>query len=359
MEVLKMATITVRTGARGVTYKAEVRMAGHRALTKSFKSKADAKTWARDLESKLSKGEYADSEAEHRTLEDACKQYIKTHPDIASDHARIVNWWKDTHGRRTLAKVTTPWLTGIRDDLAAGSYMVGPKGHQTERKRKPGTVNRHLTYLKTVLSYCVEIGWMPRSPAVKKLTEGRRVRFLSDDELQALTAALAECDERVMLPFAFCAISSGARAGELLSLEWKDVDLAKGVATIHTSKSGEGRKLYFRGKALDLLKDYNKVRNIKSPGVFLLNSGAPLTHSVYGKLFREALTKADIKEFRFHDLRHTAASYLAQNGATLLEIQQILGHKTPTMTARYAHLVESHVEAVVDRVMTDKLGGAS
>jgi integrase len=354
-----MATITVRKGARGFAYKAEVRMAGHRAITKTFKKRDAAKTWARDLESKLSKGEYADSEAERRTLADACDQYIKTHPDIASDHRRIVNWWKDTHGRKTLAKVTTPWLTEIRDDLAAGSYKVGPAKEQTERKRKPGTVNRTLTYLKTVLSYCVEIGWMSRSPAVKKLTEGKRVRFLSDDELQALTEALADCTERVMLPFTYCALSSGARAGELLSLEWKDVDLAKGIAVIHTSKSGEGRKLYFRGQALKLLTDYKKVRVLGSPGVFLLNSGAPLTHSVYGKLFREALAKAQITDFRFHDLRHTAASYLAQNGATLLEIQQVLGHRTPTMTARYAHLVESHVESVVDRVMNSKLTGAA
>ena len=73
-------------------------------------------------------------------------------------------------------------------------------------------------------------------------------------------------------------------------------------------------------------------------------------------MFRDALKEANIEDFRFHDLRHTAASYLAQNGATLLEIQQVLGHKSPAMTARYAHLVESHVESVVDRVMTEKLG---
>lgn len=355
-----MATITVRNGVRGVTYKAEIRLAGHRAVTKSFSTRAEAKAWARDLETKLSKGEHADSEAERRTLADACDQYLKTHPDIASDHARIVNWWKDTHGRRTLAKVTSPWLTGIRDDLAAGTYLVGPKGQQKEKKRRPGTVNRHITYLRTVLSYCVEIGWMPRSPAVKKLTEEKRVRFLTDDELKALTKALSECDERVMLPFAYCAISSGARAGELLGLEWKDVDLKKGVATIHKSKNTDGRKLYFRGRALELLTDYHKVRPIKSaPAVFALNSGAPLTHPVYGKLFREALAKADIKDFRFHDLRHTAASFLAASGATLLEIQQVLGHRAPTMTARYAHLVESHVESVVDRVMKEKLGAVS
>jgi integrase len=354
-----MATIRVRNGKHGVTYHAQVRMAGHRPVTKSFPTLGEAKCWARGLESKLEKGEYADSEAERRTLAAACDQYLKTHPDTSGDHARIVKWWRHTHGRRTLAKVTTPWLTEIRDELAAGSYKVGPKDQQIERQRKAGTVNRQITYLRTVLSYCVETGWMYRSPPIKKLTERQRVRFLSDDELEALTDHLKASEERVMLPFVYCAISSGARAGELLSLEWKDVDTQKGVALIHKSKNTDGRKLYIRGRALDYLKAFGKVRDLRSPGVFLLNSGAPLTHSKYGKLFREALTKAGIANFRFHDLRHTAASFLAQNGATLLEIQQVLGHRTPAMTARYAHLVESHVESVVDRVMKVKLGTTS
>jgi integrase len=360
-----MATIRVRTGARGVTYHAQVRMSGHRPITKSFPTRSAAKTWAREIESKLAKGELADSEAERHTLAGACEQYLKTHLDIDHDHARIVRWWRDTHGRRVLAKVSTPWLTEVRDELAAGTFVRGRprldaphKAPLVERKRSPATVNRRLAYLRTVLSYCVEIGWMTRVPKVSKFTEAKRVRFLSEDELAALTKVLERCDERVMLPFVYCAISSGARAGELLSLEWKDVDLRKGVALIHKSKNTDGRKLYFRGRALELLEDFAKVRNLKSPGVFLMNSGRPLNHSAYHKLFRDACKAAGIENFRFHDLRHTAASFLAQNGATLLEIQQVLGHRTPAMTARYAHLVESHVESVVDRVMTSKLTGA-
>jgi integrase len=247
----------------------------------------------------------------------------------------------------------------MRDELAAGTYLVGPKGKQRARQRKPATVNRQLTYLKIVLSYCVEIGWMPRSPGVKKFKEDERVRFLSDDELKALTGALESCPQRVMLPFVYCALSSGARAGELLSLEWDSVDLARGVALIHDSKNTEGRKLYIRGKALDYLRAYAKVRRLGSPGVFLLNSGTPLTQSKYGKLFRDALKTAEIENFRFHDLRHTTASYLAMSGASLLEIQQVLGHRTPAMVARYAHLTESHVESVVDRVMNRKLASAA
>ena len=201
-----MAKIRVREGRPGVdgkrrvTYQVQIRLAGHRQVTKTFGTRSAAKNWQRDLESKLAKGEYADSEAEHRTLADACEQYLKTHPDISGDHARIVRWWCDTYGRRTLAKITTPWLTQIRDELAAGCYLVGPAGKQTERARKSGTVNRQITYLRTVLSYCVEIGWMYRSPPVKKLTERQRVRFLSDGELAALTEALQACPERAVLP---------------------------------------------------------------------------------------------------------------------------------------------------------------
>src|SRR5688500_8689127 len=99
-----MATIRVRSGKHGVTYHAQIRQAGHRAITKSFATRGEAKSWARDLESKLAKGDYSDSESERRTLANACEQYIKTHPDISSDHERVVNWWKEAHGRRTLAK---------------------------------------------------------------------------------------------------------------------------------------------------------------------------------------------------------------------------------------------------------------
>jgi integrase len=155
-----------------------------------------------------------------------------------------------------------------------------------------------------------------------------------------------------MLPFAFCAISSGARAGELLSLEWKDVDLAKGVATIHTSKSGEG------GSSTSAAKPRTAQGLQQGPQHQIAGRvPAELGRAAHPLGLRQAVPRGAgegrHQGFRFHDLRHTAASYLAQNGATLLEIQQILGHKTPTMTARYAHLVESHVESVVDRVMNE------
>ena len=265
---------------------------------RSFPTRSAAKSWARNLESKLERGEYADSEAERRTLADACDQYLKTHPDIASDHKRIVTWWRDNHGRRTLAKVTDALADA--DPRRARRRHATASGRRTSRRsasarRAPSTVS--ITYLRTVLSYCVEIGWMYRSPPVKKLTEGQRVRFLSDDELTALTRGAGgvrragDAAVRVLRDLLRCASGRAAEPG------MEGCRLAKGVALIHKSKNSDGRKLYIRGQALDYLKAYGKVRDLHSPGVFLLNSGAPLTHSKYGKLFRDACTKAGIKRF--------------------------------------------------------------
>ena len=353
-----MATIRVRKWKDGsTTVQAQIRMSGQRPLSKSFGTRVEAKAWVRETEAKLAKGDLSASESEHRTLGEACDKYLETHPDTAKDRTRVVKKWRDQHGRRALAKVTTPWLTQIRDELAAGSYTPGgAKSTSTVRKRrKPATVNLEITYLRIVLSYAVQIGWMPMVPKVKKFKADERVRYLDDKELADLTAALEKCHEPVMLPFVFCAMSSGARAGELLKLDWKNVDLAKGLAVIHTSKNGAGRQLYFAGRALTYLKAYAKVRRLDTKAVFVLKSGKRLTHSKYGKLFRAAVDAAEITDFRFHDTRHCCASMIAMNGGSLLEVQHALGHKTPTMTARYAHLTQSHVENVVRRVMSEKL----
>jgi integrase len=144
------------------------------------------------------------------------------------------------------------------------------------------------------------------------------------------------------------ALSTGARAGELLDLEWRDVDLKAGYAIAHDTKNGEDRRLYLAAKALDEFRTLQKVRSLHDPRVF---GGYG-----YRRSWEKALEAAEIENFRFHDLRHTAASNLAMNGATLAEIAEVLGHKTLAMVQRYAHLSESHVSGVVAR-MNEKVFG--
>jgi integrase len=135
---------------------------------------------------------------------------------------------------------------------------------------------------------------------------------------------------------------------ELLSLTWRDIDLNHGIITLHDTKNGERRTLHLTGIALDLMRQHAKIRRIDSQWVFPAASGTK--PASIREAWEYALRRANITDFRFHDLRHTAASYLAMNGASLMELADILGHKTLSMVKRYAHLSESHTRGVVERM---------
>ncbi|MEM8933642.1 MAG: tyrosine-type recombinase/integrase, partial [Acidobacteriota bacterium] len=107
------------------------------------------------------------------------------------------------------------------------------------------------------------------------------------------------------------------------------------------------------GQALDLLRERHAVR-CASPLVLPSATGTP---SFPRKRWQQALREAEIEDFRFHDLRHTAASYLAMNGATLAELADVLGHKSLQMVKRYAHLAEAHTHDVVRRMNERMLSG--
>ena len=110
------------------------------------------------------------------------------------------------------------------------------------------------------------------------------------------------------------------------------------------------------GLALELLTDLSKIRHIGGNAVFASDEGAPVS---IAKPWATVLRKAEIANFRFHDLRHTAASYMAMNGATTIDIAAILGHKTLQMVKRYSHLADSHASTVVESMNTKIFGGLS
>jgi integrase len=136
--------------------------------------------------------------------------------------------------------------------------------------------------------------------------------------------------------------------GEVTIILWKDVGFAGRRILLHETKNNERRTAPLVGLAHELLKKLSKVRRLDNPYVFQSNEeGRP----VYMRdTWNEVLAKPKIKDFRFHDLRHTTASYLAMNGATLAKIAEVLGHKTLAMVKRYAHLSETHTTNVVERM---------
>src|SRR5262249_2823728 len=144
------------------------------------------------------------------------------------------------------------------------------------------------------------------------------------------------------------ALATGARRGELQGLRWPDVDLKRGTLTFHETKNGERRAVPLTGPALTLMHQHAKVRRLDTMLVFPDGTGKRALG--IREAFEGAVKRANIADFRFHDLRHSFASYLAMNGASLLEIAEVLGHKTLAMVKRYAHLTEAHTRNVVERM---------
>jgi integrase len=223
-----------------------------------------------------------------------------------------------------------------------------------------------------------EWGWLEDSPMrkVSSLTEPRgRVRFLGEDtispdgetidgERTRLLKACQESSNPYLYPVVVLALSTGMRQGEIMGLSWDDVDLHQGRITLHETKNGERRVVPLVGKALELLKEHAKVRRIGTPLLFpgKVKMHRPGEVATYKPIdlrapWLAALKAAGIEDFRFHDLRHSTASYLAMNGASLAEIAEVLGHKTLQMVKRYAHLSEAHTASVVARMNERIFGG--
>jgi integrase len=147
------------------------------------------------------------------------------------------------------------------------------------------------------------------------------------------------------------------RQGELLKLTWKDVDLDRKTAALMDTKNGESRSVPLTDKAAAALKELKEAKVVEL-SVFLNLDGTPLQRRWLSRRWERILTAAEVTDFHWHDLRHTCASILAQNGATLQEVQVLLGHKSMRMTEKYAHLVQGRVVTGHDK-LDEMLNGKS
>jgi len=375
-----MASIRKRTNNDGSTsYRVDVRLKGFPPQRATFSRLTDARSWGKNTESAIKENRYfKTAEAQKHTLGDLIDRYIRdvlpAKPSNGSAQKQQLEWFKDEIGAYTLADVTPVKIVECRDKLL---LSISPK---TKKPLAPASVVRYMAALSHAFTIAVnEWGWLDDSPMrkVKKPALPRgRIRFLSDDETDSngetidgertrLLKACQTSDNTYLYTVVVLALSTGMRQGEIMELAWDNVDLHRGRITLYETKNGEIRVVPLVGKALDLLKEHSKVRNLKTS---LLFPGKPIRHGE-GKVtykpmdlrapWLTAMEKADIDDFRFHDLRHSAASYLAMNGASLAEIAEVLGHKTLQMVKRYAHLSEAHTAGIVasmnDRIFGNKV----
>ncbi|CAE6768842.1 Tyrosine recombinase XerC [Paraburkholderia nemoris] len=365
-----MATIRERRDAQGKkSYHVQIRLKGFPPQTKSFDSKTIAKQWAAHVEAELRAGRYMQRvEAERHTVGELLEKYrnevLTPHkPERVRDQGLILNWWESKLGVYSLAELSPALIGACRDELAAT-----PVGK--DKPRAPATVVRYLATLSHVLSVAVkEWQWLEESPmpkVSKPRVSNERVRHLTDEERKRLIKAAGESANTYLHAIVIIAISTGMRYGELMNLRWRDITLAEAdryaLIVLERTKNGERRGLPVTGAAL------KEIRRLRAQYVRTHQGRTNLNALLFAsesdpdkpvqirKAWDTTLKRARIENFRFHDLRHTTASYLAMGGATAPEIAEILGHKDLKMVKRYAHFGKDHIAKVLTRMSEARFG---
>ncbi|MBI5193834.1 MAG: site-specific integrase [Nitrospirae bacterium] len=267
-----------------------------------------------------------------------------------------------------LADKYIEWMTGRQKSARTKGYIIGELKQvfgslplrrfntliveqlQTDlmvRGLKPASVNKILNVLKAMFSKAIE--WemieLETSKRVHKVEnlkgEGKRIRFLTVEECRLL---IDSCDERLK-PIIIIAVNTGMRKGEILSLKWDNVDIKHGFIMLDVTKNGERREVPLNDTLKNVL--HGITRRLDVAYVFHDNiTGKP--YKEVKRSFASACKKAGIKDFRFHDLRHTFASHLVMSGVDLTTVSKLMGHKSLTMTLRYSHLAQSHINKAVN-----------
>lgn len=352
MASIQNRTWTDQQGRERTSYRVQIRKRGFPPITATFERKSDADKWAKQTESDMDRRRYFPQiEAERCTLSELIERQLehvkREHPHDYNRQRVILDWWKAKLGDYTLATFAgqegPALLSRYRDKL------------QTDEGFSNGTVNRYLSVLSKTFSNAVTEWHLMQDNPLRRVSKKKepqgRVRYLSDDERARLLDACKRSEYPPLYLIVLFALTTGMRRGELFGLRWQDIDLERHVATLHKTKNQERRSVPVVPEVEALLREHGKVRRLDTDRVFL--TGGSSEQWRFDKAWYAALKDAKVKGFRFHDLRHTAASYLAMSGATTAEIAAVLGHRTLQMVKRYAHMSDQHTGAVIER-MTQK-----
>jgi integrase len=270
-----------------------------------------------------------------------------------------------------LRNLTMLALETYQQEMLAAKIIdpENPDAPNPPNKYAVATVNKRLTVIRHMLTKAVDWNMVEeetRRKAYKVKLKGgtvSRLRYLQYSECEKL---LSNCLPHLK-PIVMTALHTGMRRGEILSLRWDDVDMKNRFIFLRntTTKSGKPREIPINDTLYGVLKSL--PRRIDVPWVFPNPSdlkpskdGTPVKSvKPIGDVknsFRAACTKAGIRDFTFHDLRHTFASHLVMEGVDITTVSRLLGHASLTMTLRYAHLAPKHMASAVN-VLSKKIGG--
>ncbi|MDU8927666.1 site-specific integrase [Alisedimentitalea sp. MJ-SS2] len=346
-----MASILEVKGAKGTRWRAMVRRKGYPPQSAYFDRKTDAQSWARSIEAKIDEGKHPiGSEARRHTVDELIDRYcleVLPHKKSEKDQRQQLRVWKELVGGLKLSELSPNRILTARAEISS-------RPGRGVAKISNASVNRYFAALQHVLEIAVrEYGWLEQNPMkrLKKLKEPQgRVRYLDADERKALLQACRESKNPYLEVILLIALTTGLRRSEILGMTWGRIELDTGLVVIEETKNGTRRSSHLIEPIIERLNVLKQASDGKSQYVFPGKN--PLKPIDIKSAWHKAVRSAQLEDFRFHDLRHTAASYVAMDGGSVPEIAALLGHKSFQMAARYAHLSEGHTKSIIEKTMS-------
>jgi integrase len=352
--------VNKRTGKIRERVRAKIRLKGFAPDEATFDLMTDAKAWAAKREYELQyQQRFGVAAFKNKTVSDLLSRYGESlsasNPRRYKTSKPVIKIWDQRLGFVKLTDLTKDIVIRERDRLKQQHV----KGDVRRNKLTNAAVNRHMSVLKRALNIAVkEWGWIGSSPldGIKPLPEPKgRTRFLQGDELDRLLGATRVSENKDLLALTVLAITTGARRGELAAIRLKEINLEQRTILLPKSKNGKPRILRLEGYALELVKGL--IDRAKTKQVFLFPSPHDIARANdFRTAWRTAIRRSVLEDFKFHDLRHTAASFYAMHGAGLHQIAEILGHSSLQVTQRYTHLLETQTAKVVENTATKVFG---
>jgi integrase len=308
---------------RNNKWQARISRDGHPDQVKTFEAKADAERWARSIESEMDKGHFVSvSEAQRTTLGDVIERYLReVTPNMKSaseDTIRLKALIRKPIAKWSMANLSAARVAAFRDERLA--------------EVSAGTVIRELAYLSSIVNHArrewginvpnpVQMVRKPPSPPA-------RGRVLTDAEITVLLKVFEPVGRRShwITPIVELALATAMRRGELLSLRWENINLKARTAYLPTTKNGDARTVPLSSSALHILE---KLPRHLSGAVFPMNAAA------LSAAFKRGLSRSELQDIRFHDLRRTAITKMAEKLPNVIELAAVSGHKSLMVLKQY------------------------